>query len=89
MSGTAENLRKRLDAMIETVREACRRTESGTLADLGHLDEDVARLCADVERAAPDDAHAVGAAMGDMISALEDLARALKEFQDRAAQRKD
>lgn len=85
MGTTAGTLRQRLEAMIETVQEACRLTDGGTLADLGRLDEEVARLCADAERAPDGDAQEVAAAMAGMISALEDLARALKDFQDRAA----
>ncbi|NCC22498.1 MAG: hypothetical protein EOM26_08550 [Alphaproteobacteria bacterium] len=89
MTNTVEELETRLANMIDFVNQARDQVDSGTLANLGDLDKDVAQLCDDVEAAPPEVAQQVSSKMSDMISSLEDLARSLKTFQDNAQREKD
>ncbi len=84
MTSNAEELQSRLNNMIDFVIQATDQVESGTLANLGSLDKDVSQLCSDIESAAPEVAQAVSGKMAEMVSKLEDLARALKDYQDRS-----
>ncbi len=83
MTDTAEELQNRLDNMIEFVDQATEQVESGTLANLGTLDKDVSQLCNDVESSSPEVAQAVSNKMAEMVSKLEDLAKALNDYQDK------
>jgi hypothetical protein len=82
MTHTTEELESRLDNMIEFVTDATGQVETGTLANLGTLDKDVTQLCNDVEASPPEVAQSVSAKMAEMVSKLEQLAQALKEYQD-------
>ncbi len=81
---TIESLTQRLNDMIDFVDQARDRVDGGDLVDLGDLDGQVGTLCSDIESSDPQTAMEVAALMGKMISALEDLARALRDFQDRS-----
>lgn len=82
MTQTVEELLERLNSMIEFVSQATVQVESGTLANLGDLDKDVSQLCQDVETSEPDVAKEVSGKVAEMVTSLENLAAALKGYQD-------
>lgn len=65
------------------INDAIVKVESGSIVNLAGLDDDIAALCERTVSLPPDDAAQVQPAMADMISNLDRLGTALKDYQDR------
>lgn len=70
---------KELTAFIEDAQE---RLKKGEVLNLSHLDGDVAELCEQTLQLSPSDAGRIQPLMGNMITKLEELGLALKDFQN-------
>lgn len=75
----------RMQDLIHFIEDASESVRSGVMTDLQGLDEEVASLCDRTISLPPEQALEVQPLMAEMISRLEDLGRALKEFQDQHA----
>ena len=72
----------RLNELTEFIAEAMARLEDGEVINLSHLDEEVEALCEKSMSLPPAEAAKVQEPMSQMISKLEQLGVALKDFQN-------
>lgn len=73
-------LEKRLNDLIRFITDATAEAHAGTVPELGNLDQDVDAVCEDLAEVKPDevtDLPHLSSLMGEMISCLENLGRAL------------
>jgi hypothetical protein len=80
MSKTNEIINK-LETLTNFIEEAQIKLQQGEIINLSHLDGEVAELCNEILQLPPQDATQVQPIMGNMISKLEELGLALKDFQ--------
>ncbi|HPD82386.1 MAG: hypothetical protein R3D88_02295 [Alphaproteobacteria bacterium] len=77
----ADAIVTKLEDLTRFIEEAQDKLREGEVLNLSHLDEEVARLCEETLTLPPQDAARVQPIMGTMISKLEELGMALKDFQ--------
>ncbi len=73
------NRLQELSTFIEKARD---KLQTGEVVDLAHLDDEVSQLCAATLGLKAEDAIQVQPVMADMISKLEEMGIALKDFQN-------
>jgi len=78
---TATTIKNRLIELTNFIDDARTRLESGEVINLSHLDEEVDTLCNEAMSLPPTEAAQVQEPMSQMISKLEQLGVALKDFQ--------
>lgn len=71
----------RLGELTDFITEALARLEDGEVLNLSHLDNEVEALCEKAMELPPAEATKVQEPMSQMISKLEELGVALKDFQ--------
>ena len=79
---SAQEISSQLKELVSFIENAHEQLSSGTVVDLSRLDDEVARICEETLQLSPEEANNVQPAMAEMISKLEALGVALKEFQD-------
>ena len=77
----ADEIVNRLKELTTFIEDAQERLKKGEILNLSHLDGDVAELCEQTLQLSPVDAGRVQPIMGSMITKLEELGLALKDFQ--------
>lgn len=77
-----EQIETRMRDLTNFIAQAADRVRAGEMVTLTHLDDEVASLCDQSIALPPHDALQVQPVMAEMIGTLEELARALKEYQD-------
>ena len=78
----AQQIAARLNELSDFIDEANAKLDDGEVVNLTHLDDEVATLCEQTLSLPPQEAAQIQPAMADMISKLEELGTALKEFQE-------
>ena len=78
---SAEQIKQQLEEITSFIEEAQKKLQEGEVINLSHLDHDVEKLCQATLQLPPNDAVTVQPIMGSMISKLEELGLALKDFQ--------
>ena len=71
----------RLSELTDFITEALARLEDGEVLNLNHLDDEVEALCEKSMALPPAEAAKIQEPMSQMISKLEELGVALKDFQ--------
>ena len=71
----------RLSELTDFITEALARLEDGEVLNLSHLDDEVEALCEKSMALPPAEAAKIQEPMSQMISKLEELGVALKDFQ--------
>lgn len=77
----ADNISQKLNALTQFIEEAQEKLQKGEVVNLTHLDAEVAQLCDETLKLPPKEAVKVQPIMGNMITKLETLGLALKDFQ--------
>ncbi len=77
----ADQIAGKLQELTRFIEDAQKKLHDGEVLNLSHLDNEVAQLCEETLKLPPQDAMQVQPIMGDMISKLEELSLALKDFQ--------
>jgi len=73
--------RARFEALAEFISKAEACVKSGSLMEIGALDQEVVKLCQEVKDSSPEIAKQAQPYIADMISALDTLARELEAFK--------
>ena len=81
MSNT-EQIAVRLQELTSFIQNAKEKLGNGEVVDLAHLDGEVEQICEQALKLKPEEALNVQPVMAEMISKLEELGLALKDFQD-------
>lgn len=76
------DIQTRMENLIEFIADANEKVRGGQMVDLRNLDDEVASLCEETVALPPQFAARIQPIMADMIQHLEELGRALKDFQD-------
>lgn len=71
----------KLQDMTQFIEQAQEKLKKGDVINLSHLDGEVAQLCDETLKLPPQEAMKVQPIMAKMISRLEELGLALKDFQ--------
>lgn len=79
-----EDIQTRMQDICDFIASSTMEVNTGKMVNLAGLDDDVAALCERTIALPPEDAMQVQPLMADMISKLELLGEALREYQDRA-----
>jgi hypothetical protein len=82
MSEVADIL-SRMQNVCDYIITSTTQVEAGEMVNLSGLDDDVAALCERAIALPPDQATQIQPLMADMISQLERLGTALRDYQDR------
>lgn len=77
----ADDIAQRLQELTEFIVNAQAQLKNGEVVNLSHLDDEVGQLCDETLKLKPEEAVRVQPIMADMISKLEELGLALKDFQ--------
>ncbi|HPF77827.1 MAG TPA: hypothetical protein PLF01_00925 [Alphaproteobacteria bacterium] len=77
----ADLIVQRLQELTSFIEDAQTKLQSGEVLSLSHLDDEVGQLCDQALNLPPQDAVKVQPVMANMISKLETLSIALKDFQ--------
>ncbi len=77
----ANDIKQKLEQIILFIEEAQKKLQEGEVINLSHLDGEVEALCQQTLQLPPSDAIEVQPIMGNMITKLEELGVALKDFQ--------
>lgn len=77
----SDDIITKLNALTQFIEDAQNTLQKGEVIDLSHLDAEVAQLCDETLKLPPAEAVAVQPIMGNMITKLEALGVALKDFQ--------
>lgn len=80
MSNT-QQIAARLNELTDFIEEAQAKLNDGEVVNMTHLDDEVSALCDQTLALPPQEAAQIQPIMGEMISKLETLGIALKEFQ--------
>lgn len=80
---TAEAIERDLRKQIGIIGEAITRVRAGVLMNISDVEQEVARLCMDINKLPPGEAQTLESSMAEMIGKLEDLAAALSDFQEK------
>ena len=79
---TVDEIKTRMQELIEFISQANETIQGGEMVDLMGLDDEVASLCDRTLALPPEHAVIVQPLMAEMISKLESLGETLKDFQD-------
>jgi hypothetical protein len=82
----SDELRARLEKLIETVRAAKDKADAGESVDLSGLEKEVAALCRETATMGAAAAQELKPAIAEMISRLDELAASLVEYRKRLLQ---
>ncbi|MBU6475169.1 MAG: hypothetical protein KGL10_04415 [Alphaproteobacteria bacterium] len=82
-SGEAADVGKRLRTIVDYVRDCRIRVTKGEIMDLQGLDKNVISLCDAIAALPEEEGRALEGQMSGLIDSLEELARAMKEQQDK------
>lgn len=77
-----DDIKQKLDAMTAFIEEALEKLQKGEVLNLAHLDQEVSVLCEETLSLPPQEAQKIQPVMAHMISRLEELGVALKDFQN-------
>ncbi len=78
---TAETLNNLLQQQIDIIHDAIGKMKNNEVPSLNDMDSVVASICQNIEKSDPEVAQQTETKMAEMISGLEGLAIALKDFQ--------
>lgn len=81
MMSKSDEIIKKLNDITAFIEGAQQKLSEGEVINLTHLDGEVETLCQETLTLAPQEAAQVQPVMGNMISKLEELGLALKDFQ--------
>ena len=79
-----EDIQARMRDICDFILSSAAQVDSGEMVNLAGLDDDVASLCERALALPPEEAAQVQPLMAEMISNLERLGQALRDYQDRA-----
>lgn len=77
----ADQITSKLENLTHFIEDAKTKLQGGEVVHLSHLDGEVEQLCQQTLKLPPAEAMRVQPIMGNMISKLEELGLALKDFQ--------
>jgi hypothetical protein len=77
----ADRINEKLSGLTAQIDEARARLDKGEVVNLSYLDEEVEQLCQQALSLPPHETAKIQEPMADMISRLEQLSVALKDFQ--------
>ena len=77
-----EQIETRMRDLTNFITQASDAVRAGQMVKLTHLDDEVASLCDQSVALPPQEAAQIQPVMAEMIGSLEELARALKEYQE-------
>ena len=77
----ADEIMTKLQDLTHFIEDAQNKLRDGEVLNLSHLDAEVAQLCEETLTLPPQDALKIQPIMGTIISKLEELGVALKDFQ--------
>lgn len=80
---TVEAIEKDLRKQMAVIGEAISRVRAGVLMNIHEVEQEVARLCADINELPPEEGKKLEPSMAEMIGKLEEFAAALTEFQEK------
>lgn len=83
MNDLNQQLAARFESLTDKIRSAIDETHMGETINLGDLEKQVEKLCADVSKAGKETKQAMQRPMAEMIARLDELAHGLKEHKDR------
>ena len=78
-----EDIEKRLRNLIDHVNESAASVQNNEVPVLGPWEEEAVKICADIEKSAPEVAKALEQQVLEMIISLEKLSIELESFQNR------
>lgn len=78
-----DELQTRMRDVCDYIMSSTAQVEAGEMVNLSGLDDDVAALCERAIALPPQDATQIQPLMADMISQLELLGNALRDYQER------
>lgn len=84
MTQSRDQIETRLDELTAFIEEAAASVQDGKMVGLHHLDDEIAGLCDAAVALPPNEAARVQPKMATMIKRLEELANALKDYQQAA-----
>lgn len=79
--GKPDQIVTKLEELTRYIENAQVKLQEGEVINLSHLDGEVAQLCEETLQLLPEEATRVQPVMSNMISRLEELGLALKDFQ--------
>lgn len=79
-----DDILNRLRTICDFIADATAKVDGGEMVNLAGLDDDVASLCERTIALPPEDAAQAQPFMAEMITALDRLGQALRDYQDRA-----
>ncbi len=78
---SADQIAQRLQELSSFIESAQQQLQKGEVVNLSHVDAEVAQLCDQTLKLKAEEAVQIQPVMAEMISKLEELGVALKDFQ--------